>query len=333
MDSTPKLLIEEPEFQEARRGYDRDQVNDFLDRVADAVARLQHQLNEATERARAAESGAAAGYAAGASRTEDEIAEKMKRTLVLAQRTADAAIAEAKEEAHEHLSAAQAKADHLLQDAETTILRQRDEAQGALLRETRELQGLRDALVNDVAMLDHHLDEQRSRLRASMGEIQRLLDDPKNFATAPAPELSGVHVSERDPGHDQVPAGSLNGSTAVEPHARGPEEHPSEEPVVTTAGPEPVDELIDVAPSGGGVELQPAAAAPAEGLDEELDDLDPDTQPTEAMAVLDDSEDAFLAELRKAMTDEEPLGPRDDLPPSGNFDSDVSEKSWFGRRR
>jgi hypothetical protein len=50
---------------------------------------------------------------------------------------------------------------------------------------------------------------------------------------------------------------------------------------------------------------------------------------------VDDDDDAFLAELRKAMADEEPLGPRDGGvgdPTPGFLDDD--RRGWrFGKRR
>src|SRR5687768_17118440 len=54
MDLTPKR-IEEVEFRGSIRGYDRNEVDDFLDRVAAGFGRLQNQLTEAVERATRAE--------------------------------------------------------------------------------------------------------------------------------------------------------------------------------------------------------------------------------------------------------------------------------------
>jgi hypothetical protein len=67
--------------------------------------------------------------------------------------------------------------------------------------------------------------------------------------------------------------------------------------------------------------------------------------PTEPVAAVDapdalDSGDAdsdpFIDELRKAMTDDEPLGPRDheDAPPTDTLFGDDERRTWrFGRRR
>ena len=69
------------------------------------------------------------------------------------------------------------------------------------------------------------------------------------------------------------------------------------------------------------------------------DDEDDAGPPTEAMPAVDESEseDAFLAELRKAMLDDEPLGPREegDLNPipAAPEDEPGRGRSRFGRRR
>jgi hypothetical protein len=47
----------------------------------------------------------------------------------------------------------------------------------------------------------------------------------------------------------------------------------------------------------------------------------------------DEDEDSYLAELRKAMTDDEPLGPRDDEDDDGYGSSPPAGRSRFGRRR
>ena len=89
MDVTPQLL-REVEFREQWRGYNPDEVDDFLERLAVALEQLQERLREATQKASTAEQRAA---------EPTEMEEQLRRTLVLAQRTADATIAEAKDTA------------------------------------------------------------------------------------------------------------------------------------------------------------------------------------------------------------------------------------------
>ena len=58
MELTPKLLTDDVDFRIALRGYDKDEVDDFLERVAVAVGQLQEQLSSAVDRARKAEARA-----------------------------------------------------------------------------------------------------------------------------------------------------------------------------------------------------------------------------------------------------------------------------------
>src|SRR2546427_674967 len=90
MDLTPQQL-REVEFRERWRGYDPDQVDDLLERLAVGVETLQRQLDEARREAQ--------------ERAEADTA--VRRTLVLAQRTADEAVTEA-----------QANAERLVAEAE-----------------------------------------------------------------------------------------------------------------------------------------------------------------------------------------------------------------------
>ena len=110
-------------------------------------------------------------------RDDDEDAETIKRTLVLAQKTADAAVKEAKEEAQRTLTEAQQKADTLVGDAQVTSQRIVSEAELEARKtseETRQrmadeivaLEEAREALKADHGILERHLEEQRLRLRS-----------------------------------------------------------------------------------------------------------------------------------------------------------------------
>ena len=159
MDLTPKLLTEGTDFQQVRRGYDPDEVDDFLERVAAAVSRLQGQLVEANRRAEAAESAArAGGQSGGQPAPENTLVEEMQRTLVLAQRTADAAVREAREEADSLVSAARREAATVLTNGRQEADRYAAESRLQLATEVRELEDRRDALYADLDVLEKHVD-------------------------------------------------------------------------------------------------------------------------------------------------------------------------------
>src|ERR1700733_108540 len=108
MDVSPKTL-REVEFREKMRGYHPEDVDQFLERVAAGMEVLQDRLRQAMERAQRAEQAAAE-----AGGTDDTL----RRTLVLAQRTADLAVQEAREQAARILAGAEQQAEGVLADAE-----------------------------------------------------------------------------------------------------------------------------------------------------------------------------------------------------------------------
>ena len=112
-------LLQEIQFSERFRGYDPDEVDAYVHAIAKAAAQMQGRLRELQDRVEAAESRLAAGGVGG------ETEETLTRTLVLAQRTADAAMAEA-----------EAEAARIVADAEalsTTALSESEERSAALL--------------------------------------------------------------------------------------------------------------------------------------------------------------------------------------------------------
>src|SRR4051794_4762213 len=122
MDVTPQV-INEVEFHQKMRGYDPDEVDDFLERVASAVEQLLERTRVAEQRAVAAERRGgqcpqrgpppARATAPVTKTAESDETDAIKRTLVLAQRTADAAVKEAEEEAARTLRTAQEQVQRL----------------------------------------------------------------------------------------------------------------------------------------------------------------------------------------------------------------------------
>jgi cell division initiation protein len=370
MDLTPKLLTEGTDFQQVRRGYDPDEVDDFLERVAAAVSRLQSQLVEANRRAEIAEAAAARS---GPSEPDNPALEEMQRTLVLAQRTADAAVREAREEADTLVSAARREAATILTNGRQEADRYAAETRLTLAGEVRELEQQRDALLGDLTELERHVESQRSRIRMAVDELQRVVDDPdafrverpEGFEQAPAPEPEPEPVASAEPTPEPEPVASAPEPPAdterqLPPEANGGALHAAEpSPADAVPGPPPVPASMQSelqpqpqpqlqhsmspgfgpppAPGGG---VQTMASPPAVAAVEAA----PVDQPADALIDLThdrplpegQDEDAFLAELRKAMTDDEPLGPREDPPGVVRTIGEVPlgrQRGRFGRRR
>ena len=390
MELTLKRLLENAEFKKYRgKGYDPTEVDDFLDRATAMAAKVEVQLTQALEQAKGAGSGpdpasveaeverrvaeqvaeqvAAARAAAPSGPSEDETAQEAQRTLVMAQRTADAAVREAREDADKLLAAAKEQAEALLADAaarassinaecdeqaattraavEAEAAAERREARQRLASEIGELEGVREALRSDVSVLERHVEEQRSQLGSTLAELHQILDDPSGFRMAPAPALADPAVPDfsdlDEPEAEVVPADLGPAAAPGEPEVA------AVEAVAVEAEPELVSDDDEVAEPA-----EPAAPPSlafdevdhqAPGLEEPVDP-GPPTAPVSAVdlglpaddASPDDDEDSFLAELRKAMADEEPLGPRDlEAPEAGDelFDDQDRRGFRFGRRR
>ena len=223
MDVTPQL-IEQIEFSEKFRGYDPDQVDDFLERVGASLSELlaenadlstqvdviQRSLEEVrSQPPRAVDAPAPApARAAVPQMTDDEEIEQATRTLVLAKRTAEAAISEARAEATRMVADARGRAEGLLRDATTESERLVRDAQAQredLVRRAREdaeaefgshrerftaeissLDSEKAALVGHVEALRSRVEQHRSDLTGTMERIRAVLDDPEALAGRPA---------------------------------------------------------------------------------------------------------------------------------------------------
>jgi DivIVA domain-containing protein len=163
MDVSPRAL-RAVTFRVALRGYNVDDVDQFLERVAEGVAALQAKLDDALSRAERADAERQA-----ATGGEDAV----QRTLVLAQRTADLAIKEAKEEAA-----------RLVADARQTAERLAEEAQRQLRADLERLEGSRKQLHADVLAMQQYVENERTRVRTMLAELVRKVD---STARRPAP--------------------------------------------------------------------------------------------------------------------------------------------------
>jgi cell division initiation protein len=357
MDVTPQV-INEVEFHQKMRGYDPDEVDDFLERVAVAVEQLQERIRQAEQRAVAAERKAAerpkdapaSANAGAAPTTEADETDAIRRTLVLAQRTADAAIKEAEDDAKRTLQSAQEQvqrlyadaqeqARKLVIDAESEARKTTDDTRQRLVKEIIALEETRDSMRADQGILERHLEEQRLRLRSSISELQRLLDDPARMRTATPPELSGAtrpeSIDEVD-GITGAPAASddqaaVDDESEIDLDAADPSvENDSgfEAPVtggVTFTPPDEADAPMP-GPSALVTSGRPFAAA-----DEDSDAWvrfakgELDGPPTMAVRAGDTGDDAYLTELRKAMLD--------DTSASTLEPDEHRTRTRFGRRR
>jgi cell division initiation protein len=147
--------IHEKQFHDAWRGYSQEEVDDFLDRVAESVDRLFRENVALHQRVKELDQTVASGR-----ETED----MLKKTLVSAQKAAEEAIA-----------AARAKAEQLISEAEQRVTKANDEAKVRLNALEEDLR--RKTLEADRQHATHKrdLDTNIERLRAFETELKQRL--------------------------------------------------------------------------------------------------------------------------------------------------------------
>lgn len=205
-------VVRKTKFRDKMRGYHPDEVDAFLERAATALDVLQTRLTEVTERAMKAEA---------ALETNSETDESIRRTLTLAQRTAEMAVAEAKDEA-EHIRAdAAAEAERVRTEAEEEARQQAAEADEArraaedaaarlVQQAEQEAQEAREASQSAIATAER---ESEQRIEAAQAEadaaLARQADAARRELDAVVASLSGQRDELR--GHVEALATYLAG--------------------------------------------------------------------------------------------------------------------------
>jgi DivIVA domain-containing protein len=347
MEITPQEL-RDVEITEAFRGYNREAVNDLLERAASAVESANERVRELSERLKATQ------LEADRSRETEEI---LHRTLLLAQRAADESVAEAQQKSRDMLEDAELKSHKLVSDAETEAQRRGDAERIRIEDEIIDLASRRDALLADVDALTEFETEFRTRVT---GQLEADLERVRNRETAAPGQMPEPHSVEIPAFAERLaPSGRTDDAVASEselespagedvggtPAANGSDAsgeriaaHDEFVPAGDDSGPDDAGE-----PTGQvdmGALFDGEAQAPAESASEPAaaapSGNGADAAHGEAFesSLLDD--DAFFASLREAVSDDTPLGPRDDSHDEMAFAEDDDRSSLrdvFRRRR
>src|SRR5262249_7815402 len=180
MDVTPQEL-RDIDIRESFRGYHRDEVDELLERAAGTIEHLEHQIRILQERLA---SGPAPQRAPQPAPQPQQVApapapapapvvtpvpvpdsDVIQRTLILAQKAADEAVAEAQAKAAQLTAESEAKAAALVSEAESTARRIAESERRRIEAEIAQLGATRDALVEDVESLERYSGEYRDRIR------------------------------------------------------------------------------------------------------------------------------------------------------------------------
>lgn len=226
--------ITEASFRTIRKGYDPEEVDAFLTEVAKALEAARQQATAMEARARAAvnrlqEVTAAAEADAPAPAPEPakapvveprpeivrpaaeipaEQAEAISRTLLLAQKTADTTLDDARSEAERIVREATTEAEstidstremsaQILEDARAEARTASEAERRSAENEVESLVARREFLIGDVDQLERFLIDQRDRLRGAAQQIEALCDRvPQGLGSVRPPVLSASDDEE-----------------------------------------------------------------------------------------------------------------------------------------
>src|SRR5262245_7371630 len=147
MDVSPQEL-RSSEIKDAWRGYNRDDVDDLLDRAAVTIENLSRQAQDAEVRGPVDHD---------ALPTNRDDAEMLQRTLLLAQRAADEEVGKAQAQARKLIEESEARAQAVVGEAEATARRIAEGERRRLEDEIRDRTQRRDQLAAAAGALEDYV--------------------------------------------------------------------------------------------------------------------------------------------------------------------------------
>jgi len=214
--------VQQKTFRERFRGYDPDDVEDFLDRVVETLRGYELKARQQQEQL-----DALAQDLAGTKEAEEAI----KRTYITAQRTSQEMVTEAQEKSNAIVDKAKGQSETMVAEARAEVKRTRDEA-----------------------VTEHDALKRRiTQLRSAVGDLQTRL---KEFAETASIDLEGLGASIDLETHsiseilEKAAAGSDDGAEAAEDTSDVVEAEQSAETVAADgeeSGEDGVDEAREAA--------------------------------------------------------------------------------------
>jgi len=222
------------EFRLGLKGYNVDEVDEYLDKAAQEAEGLQEHVRQLNERLRQASeriaqlerekrSAPAAAMDEGDSAAAADAGalsdETLQRTLILAQKFVDQTKRESEAEAATIVSQAEERARTAIAEAEAAAAQLQAESHQKLREEVTRLEATRTELATDVETMARHLDSERNRLRGALTEILKWVDEnvqPANSLMGVKPKAKSGDPVERPEADDGAPTLNLqNASGAV----------------------------------------------------------------------------------------------------------------------
>ncbi len=220
--------IRRREFATVRRGYDPDQVREYLQGVAGQVETLERELRDQRKEAKAQRpptpgESLAAAVTAGQVMTPvtpatappptppqdpyEAIAKRFAGVLESADKEATAALAEAKAEADRVLQEARSEADRIKLDAQARAEQAKQQGTDSLAEAKGEAERILGSLSERREVLVTQMHDMQSKLLSVAKELEASMDTPEGPEggdPAPAPSESGTSDDVVDPRYEDM---------------------------------------------------------------------------------------------------------------------------------
>ena len=219
--------IRNKEFATVRRGYDPDQVHDYLNQVAGWIDQLERELRQArtelsamSRRRMQSEKDPyerLGSRVAEILRTAEQFAEETRRAatdevnnqLAQAKEKSDRQLQEARDKAEKQLADARTEAEKLRRDAKSEAQRLRVAADAAIVRARTEAEALLQNLVQRRDALLSELHSYRERLMGLVGSLEPVMKQPPAISEPALPSTAGAAQSQATTGSVPPPPRSL----------------------------------------------------------------------------------------------------------------------------
>jgi DivIVA domain-containing protein len=220
--------IRRREFATVRRGYDPDQVREYLQGVAGQVETLERELRDQRKEAKAQRpptpgESLAAAVTAGQVMTPatpatttpptppqdpyETIAKRFAGVLESADKEATTALAKAKAEADRVLQGARSEADRIKLDAQARAEQAKQQGTDSLAEAKREAERILGSLSERREVLVTQMHDMQSKLLSVAKELEASMDapeGPEGGDPAPAPSESGTADDVVDPRYEDM---------------------------------------------------------------------------------------------------------------------------------
>jgi DivIVA domain-containing protein len=257
MDASQSALdsLRTVEFRETLKGYHRDDVDEYLERAAVEAEGLQEQLRQSGERLRQAAERIAHLETALEQQPAPQPAEPavpddtLQRTLLLAQKFVDETKSDAEAQAASTVAEAEARARLMTDEAQTRASQIAAESEQRLRDEINQLEGSRSKLTHEVEAMSRHLEGERNRLRAALGDILRWVDEN----VQPGQVQPDAPIGEDSQGGDGAAPGPGQGQSeapAAAPEGNRPAAAAQGAPAQRGSGTGPTGDVTQMRPAG-----------------------------------------------------------------------------------